>query len=671
MLGKLSWSAIPFDQPIPLITSLVIIAIVLGALVYIAAKGWLPYLWREWITTVDHKRIGIMYCLLGVLMLVRGFADAIMMRTQQAMAVNAPGYLPPEHYNQIFSAHGTIMIFFAAMPLVIGFMNFVTPLQLGVRDVAFPTMNSISFWLTAAGALLVNVSLFIGEFARTGWLPYPPLSELHYSPGVGVDYYLWAVQISGIGTMMTGINFVTTVLKMRCTGMSYLRMPMFCWTTLASSLIIVAVFPILTATLAMLTLDRYLGFHFFTSTAGGNPMMFMNLIWAWGHPEVYILVLPAFGIFSEVFSTFSGKPLFGYRSMVAATLFICVVSMMTWLHHFFTMGAGAAVNTAFGISTSIIAVGTGVKIYNWIFTMYGGRVRFDTPMLWSMGFIFTFVIGGMTGVLLAVPPADFLTHNSMFLVAHFHNVIVGGVVFGLFAGLEYWFPKAFGFRLHEGWGKAAFWFALIGFWVTFTPLYMVGMLGMTRRLQHLVIEPWGPYMQVALVGTGILVIGAICQATQLIVSIIQRDRLRDTTGDPWDGRSLEWATPSPAPFFNFAVTPNVEGEEAYWGIKQRAIESQSLGPEPDYRPIEMPVNSGVGFYTAFFATVIGFAMIWHIWWMAIVAFVGAYGAFVVLAWRDVHEFEVPADVVAQVDRARRAARAAFLERLEREGGIAS
>jgi cytochrome o ubiquinol oxidase subunit 1 len=671
MLGKLSWSAIPFDQPIPLITSLVIIAIVLGALVYVAAKGWLPYLWREWITTVDHKRIGIMYCLLGVLMLVRGFADAIMMRTQQAMAVNAPGYLPPEHYNQIFSAHGTIMIFFAAMPLVIGFMNFVTPLQLGVRDVAFPTMNSISFWLTAAGALLVNVSLFIGEFARTGWLPYPPLSELHYSPGVGVDYYLWAVQISGIGTMMTGINFVTTVLKMRCTGMSYLRMPMFCWTTLASSLIIVAVFPILTATLAMLTLDRYLGFHFFTSTAGGNPMMFMNLIWAWGHPEVYILVLPAFGIFSEVFSTFSGKPLFGYRSMVAATLFICVVSMMTWLHHFFTMGAGAAVNTAFGISTSIIAVGTGVKIYNWIFTMYGGRVRFDTPMLWSMGFLFTFVIGGMTGVLLAVPPADFLTHNSMFLVAHFHNVIVGGVVFGLFAGLEYWFPKAFGFRLHEGWGKAAFWFALIGFWVTFTPLYMVGMLGMTRRLQHLVIEPWGPYMQVALVGTGILVIGAICQATQLIVSIIQRDRLRDTTGDPWDGRSLEWATPSPAPFFNFAVTPNVEGEEAYWGIKQRAIESQSLGPEPDYRPIEMPVNSGVGFYTAFFATVIGFAMIWHIWWMAIIAFVGAYGAFVVLAWRDVHEFEVPADVVAQVDRARRAARAAFLERLEREGVIAS
>jgi len=399
--------------------------------------------------------------------------------------------------------------------------------------------------------------------------------------------------------------------------------------------------------------------------------MFVNLVWAWGHPEVYILVLPAFGIFSEIFSTFSGKPLFGYRSMVAATLFICIVAMMTWLHHFFTMGAGAAVNTAFGISTSIIAVGTGVKIYNWIFTMYGGRVRFNTPMLWSMGFIFTFVIGGMTGVMLAVPPADFLTHNSMFLVAHFHNVIVGGVVFGLFAGLEYWFPKAFGFRLHEGWGKAAFWCALIGFWVTFTPLYIVGMLGMTRRLQHIDIEPWRPYMQIALVGVGILVVGAICQATQLIVSILQREKLRDVTGDPWDGRSMEWATPSPPPFFNYAVIPNVEGEEAYWGIKQRAIESQSLTPEPSYQPIEMPVNSGVGFYTAFFASVTGFAMIWQIWWLAVLGLVGAFAAFVVLAWRDVHEFEVPADVVERVDRARRAARRAFLERLEREGGLSS
>jgi cytochrome o ubiquinol oxidase subunit 1 len=670
MFGKLDWSAIPISQPIPLITSFVIILVMLGVLGLVTVKGWWPYLWREWITTVDHKRIGIMYCLLGLVMLIRGFADAIMMRSQQALAVGgAQGYLPPEHYNQIFSAHGTIMIFFGAMPLVIGFMNFLVPLQLGVRDVAFPTFNSVSFWLTASGALLVNISLFLGEFARTGWLPYPPLSEAAYSPGVGVDYYLWAVQISGIGTLVTGINFVTTVLKMRCPGMSYLRMPMFTWTAFASSLIIVAVFPILTATLAMLTLDRYVGWHFFTNSAGGNPMMFVNLIWAWGHPEVYILVLPAFGIFSEIFSTFSGKPLFGYRSMVAATLFICIVSMMVWLHHFFTMGAGPAVNTFFGIASSVIAVGTGVKIYNWIFTMYGGRVRLAVPMLWSMGFIFTFIIGGLTGVLLAVPPADFLVHNSMFLVAHFHNVIVGGVIFALFAGLEFWFPKAFGFRLHEGWGKAAFWLAFIGFWVTFAPLYIVGLMGMTRRLQHVIVPAWAPLLYISAFGVAILAVGVISQVIQLVVSIRSRETLRDVTGDPWDGRSLEWATPSPPPFFNFAVMPNVEGEEPYWGIKLRAVETQALAPEPKYEPIEMPVNSPVGFYTAFFATVFGFAMIWYIWWLAILALVAAYAGFAWFAWRDVHEFEVPVEEVARADRARRAAREALLAQLSEQGAL--
>jgi len=667
MFGKLSLSAIPLGQPIPLITSAVVILIVLGVLALVTVKNWWPYLWREWITSVDHKRIGVMYILLGVLMLIRGFADAIMMRTQQAVAIQAAGYLPPEHYDQIFSAHGTIMILFGAMPLVLGFMNFLVPLQLGVRDVAFPTFNSVGFWLTASGALLVNVSLFIGEFARTGWLPYPPLSETAYTPGVGVDYYLWAVQISGVGTLITGINIVTTVLKMRCPGMSYLRMPMFTWTALSSCLLIVAVFPILTATIAMLTLDRYLGFHYFTNTLGGSPMNFVNLIWAWGHPEVYILVLPAFGIFSEIFSTFSGKPLFGYRSMVAATLFICIVSMMVWLHHFFTMGAGAAVNTFFGISSSIIAVGTGVKIYNWIFTMYGGRVRFETPMLWSMGFIFTFIIGGLTGVLLAVPPADFLTHNSMFLVAHFHNVIVGGVVFAIFAGVEFWFPKAFGFRLHPGWGKVAFWFAFFGFWITFTPLYVLGMLGMTRRLQHINIPDWAPWLYVSVVGVGILILGVIAQVTQLVLSIRDREKLRDVTGDPWDGRSLEWATPSPPPFFNFAVMPNVEGEEAYWGIKLRAVETQQLSPEPHYEEIEMPCNSPVGVLTAFFASVFGFAMIWHIWWLALVAFAAAFAGFVWFAWRDVHEFHVPADEVARVDRARRAARAALLDRIAQQG----
>jgi len=662
MFGKLTWDAIPWNQPIPLIAAAVVFLALAGVLVYVAAKGWLPYLWNEWITSVDHKRIGVMYMLLGVVMLLRGFIDAVMMRSQQSMAFHGLGYLPPEHYNQIFSAHGTIMIFFAAMPLVIGLMNFVVPLQLGVRDVAFPTLNSVSFWLTATGALLTNVSLVVGEFARTGWLPYPPLAELRYSPGVGVDYYLWAIQISGVGTLLTGVNFVTTILKLRAPGMDYLRMPIFCWTALASNLLIVAAFPVLTATLAMLTLDRYLGFHFFTNEAGGNMMMFMNLIWAWGHPEVYILVLPAFGVFSEVIPTFSRKPLFGYRSMVMATLFICIVSYCVWLHHFFTMGAGGDVNAVFGISTSIVAVGTGVKIYNWLFTMYGGRIRFDTPMLWSVGFIVTFIIGGMTGVLLAVPPADFLVHNSMFLVAHFHNVIIGGVVFAVFAGYTFWFPKAFGFRLHEGWGKAAFWLTLVGFWVVFTPLYIVGLLGMTRRLQHYDFAPWRPWIELAGWGMIIVTAGVVCQIVQLVYSIVNREKLRDYTGDPWDGRSLEWATTSPPPVFNFAVLPDVHGEEAYWGLKERARELGQLRPEPEYQPIHMPRNSPTGFVCAFFATLIGFALIWHIWWLAIVGLIGAYATFVVFAWRDVKEYWIPAEEVARLDRLNRSARAEAITR---------
>ncbi|MBZ9768254.1 cytochrome o ubiquinol oxidase subunit I [Mesorhizobium sp. CA6] len=665
MLGKLDWSAIPFDQPIPLGAALVVFLAAAAVLVWITVKGYWPYLWREWITSVDHKRIGVMYIVLAALMLLRGFVDAIMMRSQQALAIHGPGYLPPEHYDQIFSAHGTIMIFFAAMPFMIGLMNFVVPLQLGIRDVAFPTLNSVSFWLTATGALLVNISLVVGEFARTGWLPYAPLSEMTYSPGVGVDYYLWSIQISGVGTLLTGVNLVTTILKMRAPGMGYLRMPMFCWTSLASNLLIVAAFPILTATLAMLTLDRYLGFHFFTNEAGGNQMMFVNLIWAWGHPEVYILVLPAFGIYSEIFSTFSSKPLFGYRSMVAATLFICIVSFTVWLHHFFTMGAGADVNAAFGIATSVIAVGTGVKIYNWLFTMYGGRVRFDTPMLWALGFVTTFIIGGMTGVLLAVPPADFMLHNSLFLVAHFHNVIISGVLFAAFAGFTYWFPKAFGFRLHEGWGKAAFWITLAGYLLVFVPLYVVGLLGMTRRLQHIDMDLWTPWLMVAAFGIAVMIVGAGCQITQLIVSIRDRNALRDETGDPWDGRSLEWSTPSPPPVFNYARLPHVENEEPYWTIKQRAADEQTPESKGDYEPIEMPRNSPTGFVSAFFSTLIGFALIWHIWWLAIVGFVGAYITFVVFAWREHGDYEIPASEVERIDRGSRAAQLAWMRRRER------
>ncbi len=670
ILGNLTAQAIPFNEPLPLISGAVVIVIIAGVLVWIAMKGYMPYLWREWITSVDHKRIGIMYCVLAFIMLVRGFIDAIMMRAQQAMAFHSAGYLPPSHFDQIFSAHGTIMIFFVAMPFVIGLMNFVVPLQLGIRDVAFPTLNSVSFWLTAAGALLVNMSLVIGSFSRTGWLPYPPLSELRYSPDVGIDYYCWSLEISGIGTLITGVNFVTTILKMRAPGMHYTRMSMFCWTALASNLLIVAAFPVLTASLAMLLLDRYAGFHFFTDTLGGNSMMFMNLIWAWGHPEVYILVLPAFGIYSEVVSTFSSKPLFGYRSMVYATMAICIISFMVWLHHFFTMGAGADVNAVFGIASMIIAVPTGVKIFNWMFTMYGGRVRFSSAMLWSLGFMVSFVIGGLTGVMLAEPTADFQLHNSLFLVAHFHNVIIAGVLFGAFAGYTYWFPKAFGFMLDERLGKWAFWLWLIGFWVAWGPGYVVGLEGMTRRLQHYDVAAWRPWLVVAAAGVVILAAAIAVQAAQLIVSIRTRAQRREPTGDPWDGRNLEWSIASPPPPFNFAELPKVHNQEPYWDMKQRAIETGHLQrPEPQYQPIEMPRNSATGFVCAFFAVITGFALIWHIWWLVGLGLAGAYVTFVVFAWRDIEEHVIPISEVARMDQTNRSARFEALQRIRANESI--
>jgi cytochrome o ubiquinol oxidase subunit 1 len=525
-------------------------------------------------------------------------------------------------------------------------------------------MNNVSFWLTASGVLLVNVSLVVGEFAKTGWLAFPPLSETAFSPGVGVDYYLVSLQISGIGTLLTGINFVTTILKIRAPGMSYFRMPVFCWTALASNLLIVAAFPVLTATFSMLLLDRYLGFHFFTNDGGGNSMLYMNLIWIWGHPEVYILILPAFGIFSEVFATFSGKPLFGYRSMVLATLAICILAFTVWLHHFFTMGAGANVNAVFGIASMLIAIPTGVKVFNWLFTMYGGRVRFTAPMHWALGFVVTFVLGGLTGVLLAIPPADFVLHNSLFLIAHFHNVIIGGVVFGVMAGYTYWFPKAFGFTLDERLGKASFWCWFIGFWLAFTPLYVLGLMGATRRMQHYDNPAWHPYMLVALLGAVVILCGIALTIIQLVYSIRTRDQRRDLTGDPWDGRTLEWATLSPPPHFNFAVLPDVHGVEAYWGIKQAAIEQGQISAEPHYEPIEVPLNTPVGVICAFFTSICGFAVIWHIWWLASVTLIGAFATFVAYAWRDEHEEVIPADEVARIDRERRRVRAERLKILE-------
>ncbi len=648
-MGKLSWSVIPFHEPLAMAASLFII---IGFLVLFALITWKrlwPYLWREWLTSVDHKRIGVMYVLLALVLLLRGFIDALMMRSQQALAAGgAQGFLPPEHYDQIFSAHGTIMIFFMAMPFMVGLMNFVVPLQLGVRDVAFPVLNSVSLWLTASGALLVNLSLVIGEFARTGWLAYPPLSELQFSPGVGVDYYLWALQISGVGTLLGGINLVTTILKVRAPGMSYMRMPVFCWTALASSLLIVAAFPVLTATFGMLLLDRYAGMHFFTNDGGGSAMLYFNLIWVWGHPEVYILILPAFGVFSEVIATFSGKSLFGYRSMVWATLAICLLSFMVWLHHFFTMGAGADVNGFFGIMTMIIAVPTGVKIFNWLFTLYRGRLRFEVPVLWTLGFMIVFVIGGMSGVLLALPPADFVLHNSLFLVAHFHNVIIGGVVFGAMAGYNYWFPKAFGFTLDRRWGVLSFWCWFVGFFLAFLPLYVLGLMGMTRRMQHYADPAWQPYLIVAEIGAFVILAGVVATLVQLVVSIRTRAQRRDRSGDPWDGRTLEWSTASPPPSYNFAVLPQVQSRDALWQFKKDGQ------PAPaDYEAIRVPRNSPTGFITAFFAVITGFAMVWHITWMALAGLACGLITLIAFGWSDRGETEIAAADLAAADARRR------------------
>jgi len=577
MLGKLTLNSIPTHEPIIMATIICIMFIgitVLGVITYLGKWKWL---WYEWFTTVDHKKIGIMYIIVAFIMLFRGFADAIMMRMQQALSsAGETGFLSSYHYDQIFTAHGVIMIFFMATPFLIGLMNLIIPLQIGARDVAFPFLNSLSFWLFLVGVILMNLSLGVGEFAQTGWLSYPPLSGKEYSPGVGVDYWIWSLQISGIGTILTGINFISTILYMRAPGMSMMKIPVFTWTTLCSNILIIAAFPILNITILLLTLDRYLDTHFFTNEMGGNIMMYINLIWAWGHPEVYILVLPVFGIFSEITATFSKKSLFGYKSLIWATIVITIMSFIVWAHHFFTMGGGANVNSFFGIATMLISIPTGVKIFNWLFTMYHGRIEFKTPMLWTIGFIITFSIGGMAGVLLAIPGADFVLHNSLFLIAHFHNVIIGGVVFGCFAGITYWFPKAFGFMLNEKWGIIAFYFWISGFFIAFMPLYVLGFMGMTRRLSQNIDPQYHCMLSIALLGTVLIAIGIILQIIQLIVSIYQRKKNYDLTGDPWGGRTLEWSISSPAPFYNFSKKPKIKKRDNWWYVKNKNIAYKKL-----------------------------------------------------------------------------------------------
>jgi len=643
VFGRLTFESFPIHEPILLVTFIVVVLLglgIVGAVTKYRLWGWL---WREWLTTVDHKKIGVMYMILGIIMLLRGFSDALMMRAQQAIAFgDSQGYLPAHHYDQVFTAHGTIMIFFVAIPLVVGLINFVMPLQIGARDVAFPFLNNLSFWLTVAGALLVMISLFVGEFSRAGWLGYVPVSNLQNSPDTGPDYYLWALQIAGIGTTLSGINMVVTIIKMRAPGMTMMKMPIFCWTALCSNVLVIAIFPVLTAAFAMLMLDRYVGTNFFTNDLGGNPMMYWNLVWIWGHPEVYVLILPVFGIYSEITSTFTGKRLFGYSSMVYATVVITILSYLVWLHHFFTMGSGASVNSFFGIATMVISIPTGAKIFNWLFTMYRGRIRYELPMMWVVAFMLTFVVGGMTGVLLAVPPADFVLHNSLFLVAHFHNVIIGGVVFGLFAGMDYWFPKAFGFRLDRFWGKVTFWGWVIGYWVAWTPIYIVGLMGTTRRVRHFDDPSLQIWFIIAMIGAVIILVGILAFVIQIAVSIKNREKLRDTTGDPWNGRTLEWATSSPPPGYNFAFTPKVHDLDAWYDMKQRGHEVPTSG----FRPIHMPRNTGAGVILSFLALALGFAMVWYIWWLAAVAAVGLFVVAIGHTFNYNRDYYIPAEEVA-------------------------
>ncbi len=647
--GRLSLEAFSHNWIVNLGVLSMVGAVLAVAILLTYKKRW-GWLYREWLTSTDPKKIGVMYIVVAILMLLRGFGDAVMMKAQQALGVGGGGFLDADHFQQVFTAHGTIMIFFVAMGLMFGLFNLIVPLQIGARDVAFPFLNATSFWLYLAGAALMNVSLGIGDFAAAGWLAYPPLSETTYSPGVGVDYWIWSLQIAGIGSLMSGINFFVTIIKCRVKGMDLMKMPLFCWSVLGSTILILFAFPILTVSLTLLALDRSLGMHFFASSFGGNPMMYINLIWAWGHPEVYILILPAFGIFSEIVSTFSSKRLFGYKSMVWALVSITFLSYVVWAHHFFTMGAGGNVNAFFGIMTMIIAIPTGVKVFNWLFTMYRGRIRFTTPMLWFFGFIATFTIGGATGVLLAVPPADFQLHNSLFLVAHFHNMVIGGVVFGYFAGLSYWFPKIFGFKLNERLGRYGFYCWLVGFLMTFIPIYILGLMGATRRLDHYDASlGWQELFIVSGIGVAIIGAGVMFQVLQLFVSIRDRAKNRDTTGDPWDGRTLEWATSSPAPVYNFAILPEVTTRDAFWEIKLQKDNNKN----PIYKTIHLPKNTPLPILLSGSAFTAGFGIIWHIYWLALLGLAGVVATIIWRSFDDETEYSLSPSMIKEIEQGSR------------------
>jgi cytochrome o ubiquinol oxidase subunit 1 len=655
LLGKMNIHQLPHEW-FTIAGSVTFIAIGLCIALYLTlTKRW-TWLWKEWLTSVDPKKIGIMYLITAGLMLVRGGLDAIMIWLQQALSSGGShGYLSADHFQQIFTAHGNIMVFFVAMGFIFGLINYIVPLQIGARDLASPFLNTLGFWLYIAGVIMVNMFFFFGgQYAATGWLAVAPLSGIQFSPGVGVDYWIWSLQISGIGTTLASINFIMTILRMRSKGMSMMKMPMFTWGSLFSMLMAISVFPLLTATLFLMFFDRYLGTHFFTTTLGGNPMMYTNLIWMWGHPEVYILMLPAFGAFSEVVSTFSRKPIASYVSNVLGMAGVSIMALSVWLHHFFTMGASADVNAFFGTMTLIIGIPTAVLFFTWIATMYKGRIRFDTPMLWFMGFVSVFTIGGISGLVLAIPPVDFQLHNSLFLVAHFHSNVIGGVLFGIFCGISYWFPKITGFRLNERIGRQAFWCWIVGFCLSFIPMYALGIMGATRRLDHYDASTgWQAMFILMFIGGIVIAIGVALQFAQIVASFIERKRLRDVTGDPWDGRTLEWATVSPPPAYNFTMVPQVSTRDQYWESKHHVT------PAPVYEDMIIPKNTGTGIYIAGFAFLAGFGFVWHMLLLAIVSIVGIIFVAITRTFNEHTEYILTAAEVKKLDEAERKKAAAL------------
>jgi len=631
-LGRMSPESLPFWQMLQDPTEANVIngviatgaasVVVIGAIFAVALitkyRKW-GVLWSEWLTSPDHKKIGIMYVVLALVMLTRALIEAVLMRSQQAFGLGG-GFLSEDHFAQLFSTHGTIMIFFVAMPFLTGVINYVMPLQIGARDVSFPILNSIGLGLTAAGAALVMISLCIGKFSTGGWFGYPPYTEASFSPGVGPDYWIWALTLASLASTLSGINFAVTIYKERAPGMKLMFMPLFTWTALCTSIIMIFAMPPLTVATAQLALDRYLGFHYFTNELGGNMMHFANLFWLFGHPEVYILILPSFGVYSEVISTFSGKALFGYNSMVMATAAIAILSFGVWLHHFFTMGQNANINAVFGIASMLIGIPTGVKVYAWMWTIFRGRVRFTVPMIYSIGFIYLFVLGGITGILLASPTIDYQVHNTVFLVAHFHNVAVPGALFGLLAGYHFWFPKAFGFRLNERLGMVSAICWIFGFMLAFFPLYALGLMGLPRRSAAYNEPSYVPLEIVAFLGAILLTVALVTLVVQLWVSIKHRDENHVFAGDPWDGRSLEWSVSAPPPEYNFAVIPVVTGRDAFTIAKQAGNAYQ---PADTYADIEVPKNSAMGPVLGAIGFALAFGLVWHIWWMAILFFVAA------------------------------------------------